>query len=465
MKTKSDDRPNFLAHCYASLLNLARYLHERWGWPRILTALALCAIAIGMVTGCITRIGKTSPHQQEPKLIFETTEHAPCGFADAQLYPAKAGITIAPNIIPSEVLRFRAFGRDYIIDVTQMGYHPTYRTLFGTIRGHSESYCLLVQHQGTYSGLIGAEGTTFSIKGCGGSYGIALVNPLVLPLGGPEERMLYELIPASDTTCEPKDLSLGDTIDVMILYTAQAQAMAGKDAGFSPLDTLHAQAAIETEIMQALEVTNMAFADSRIPVTFRLVRTQCLGDSPDWETEGTLRQTLHQLECDPQVGALRDEYAADLVSLMVEGGTDCGFGNHYFGKGASSRAFSVVRRNCASTNYSLAHELGHNLGLDHHCGNSTRNGPGHGYCFRTSLLKRVQTIMATEEGHTRIPFFSDADRGRGTKPRSGPAKECFANEVEVLLQTAPAVALYRCRKPFASYADSSLIHHTSPPIP
>ncbi len=64
------------------------------------------------------------------------------------------------------------------------------------------------------------------------------------------------------------------------------------------------------------------------------------------------------------VAALRDSYDADCVVLIVQDGNACGIGYQMSSVSSSfsSYAYSVVKRSCATDNWSFAHELGHNNG-------------------------------------------------------------------------------------------------------
>merc|ERR1719443_117272 len=63
-----------------------------------------------------------------------------------------------------------------------------------------------------------------------------------------------------------------------------------------------------------------------------------------------------------EVHALRTEYGADMVSLLVGIPKSCGIA--YVGPHESAM-FSIARFNCATGYYSFGHELAHNLGCLH----------------------------------------------------------------------------------------------------
>jgi hypothetical protein len=188
----------------------------------------------------------------------------------------------------------------------------------------------------------------------------------------------------------------GSIIDVLVVYTPAAQAAAG------------GQTQIETEIELAITLTNQGYANSGVIQRVRLVRKE-----PISYTERTTCTAADAFNCalgdvsgttDPYmsgVHALRNTYAADMVSLWIDETTYCGLAWLMTTESSSfeSSAFSVVtpRNGCATSNYSFAHELGHNLGSHHDRANAgTCQGVlcqgvkpySYGYCgpgFRTVM--------------------------------------------------------------------------------
>jgi hypothetical protein len=65
-----------------------------------------------------------------------------------------------------------------------------------------------------------------------------------------------------------------------------------------------------------------------------------------------------------QIRALRDQYKADLVGLMVDSNFHCGCGsqfNKWSLNNAEEAAYFVVNTVCAIAQYSFAHEIGHSF--------------------------------------------------------------------------------------------------------
>jgi hypothetical protein len=152
---------------------------------------------------------------------------------------------------------------------------------------------------------------------------------------------------------------------------------------------------------------------------------------------------------------LRETYGADLVVLVREAGAYCGIGWMPTPPtaGTSAYGFSVVSRGCI-TNHTFAHELGHNLGLNHdrHVVTSPPAGSyNYGY---VNTVDRVRTVMAynnkcAEQGFScpRVPFFSTPSRFYNDSvvvglPLSNPQAAFAARQLNL---NRAAVAGYRNR--------------------
>lgn len=86
------------------------------------------------------------------------------------------------------------------------------------------------------------------------------------------------------------------------------------------------------------------------------------------ESSGDLYTDLDWVMNDAGVKAQRASTSSNMVAFMVPEAKNCGqsYANYPVDDPeANTRAFSVVRIDCAWENYSLAHELGHQLGMDH----------------------------------------------------------------------------------------------------
>jgi len=129
---------------------------------------------------------------------------------------------------------------------------------------------------------------------------------------------------------------------------------------------------------------NQTFANSGIVQRIRLVHSA----EVNYNETGSFETELDRLQ-EPADGfidnvhALRNTYGADTVSLWVETGNYCGIA-YVMTTTASSfadNAFSVVRRDCATSSHAFAHELGHNFGALHNHEDNDITAPLYPYAF------------------------------------------------------------------------------------
>lgn len=232
-------------------------------------------------------------------------------------------------------------------------------------------------------------------------------------------------------------------IDVMVLYTTKARQQAGGTDK------------IKAEITKAVAQTNQAYFNSQVEQRLRLVHTAeisyqenpvfdltNLAPSSDVETgHAALRKQLKDW---------RDKYHADCVVVIVDYAGQSG----PEGKTAPKDAFSIVDRVPATKTFTFAHELGHQMGAGHECGNpeAARTGFAHGFVNKT---KKWGTIMTTAA--KRIPYFSNPNlkyRNEALGCLNSPCQaaapafdQCQADNHRVLNQTALKIANLRCGEP------------------
>jgi hypothetical protein len=196
-------------------------------------------------------------------------------------------------------------------------------------------------------------------------------------------------------------IEAGETAEIHLLsmYTPQARDAAG------------GVAQIEAQIQAAVDNANLAFSNSQVNAHYTLVHT-ALANRND---SGDMSADLNWLVADPDTAALRNQYGADMVSLIVaNGGNACGIGYVMRSPGPSfaSYAFQVTDRDCAVGNLTFAHEHGHNLGMEH----DPANGPApssasYPWSFGHYVNGVFRTVMSYSSpctsGCTRVAYFSN----------------------------------------------------------
>lgn len=202
------------------------------------------------------------------------------------------------------------------------------------------------------------------------------------------EPLIPEVSPAALEAADARPLAdTGGTIDVMVVYTALAQAAAGGQAGIVNLINL------------GVSQTNTTYVNSDIKQRVRLVHTALV---PFAET-GSFSSSLTNLRSGgpglTTVAALRDQYRADLVMMLVRPVSPDACGIGYLMTNVSQAfavsGFSVTDTNCVPI-LTMAHEWGHNMGANHDWFVSTNLLPytyAHGYAnWRPG--QRWRTVMS-----------------------------------------------------------------------
>jgi len=164
---------------------------------------------------------------------------------------------------------------------------------------------------------------------------------------------------ATASVCDPGSTCTGpSTIDMMVVYTQQTE------------DSWGGSANTVANITQAITNMNASMSNSGINnVTFRLVHTEKI----NYTESGNFSTDLSRLAGTSDgfmdnVHTLRDQYGADIVSLIIGSpATSCGIGylNTNPTAYSASNAFNVSLYSCVVGNFTMAHESGHNMGLRH----------------------------------------------------------------------------------------------------
>jgi peptidyl-Asp metalloendopeptidase len=224
----------------------------------------------------------------------------------------------------------------------------------------------------------------------------------------------------------------GSVIDVIVFYTPKARIGAGGTN------------AIKAKIDLAISQTNSALERSGITTRVRLKYKGVL----NYHESGSLKTILQRLRSTDDdymtsVHEFRDTFKADLVSLIVEKDSKCGIAGLMtsLSPNFKTRAFSVCARSCATSNYTFAHELAHNMGCCHDASNHSGSKIypfAHGWRF-VANGRVYRTIMSYRPGQ-RIKNFSNPTKTYGGV-MTGKANR--ADNARVIRNTARTVANFR----------------------
>ncbi len=231
---------------------------------------------------------------------------------------------------------------------------------------------------------------------------------------------------SSNTVNQTSSTALGDTgssIDVLVLYSNQSAAATG--------------AYMQSQAQSAIDVTNQAYANSGLPIRLNLVHVDQISYNETGDFVGMLNDITYGTNGAQVVSQLRNTYKADLVTMFVESTAYCGMG---WVNSNVSLGYTVVKRTCASSNFSLAHEIGHNMGLLHDPATDSSSYPyayGHGYVDPGCQFR---TIMAYPNcGSPRVAYFSNPNMTYpGTNSVLG--NTSVSNSVRVLSDRADTIA-------------------------
>jgi peptidyl-Asp metalloendopeptidase len=274
-------------------------------------------------------------------------------------------------------------------------------------RGDDGSQVALAVVKGALAGTVYTFGQTFDVVADGnGLYRVSELDSTAFPTEDPALDAVPQAdargsLPAGKTTVTPTTAADGvPQIDVMVVWTPAARnAVGGTQAG------------IESLIQSAVANANLAYSNSGVNAQLRLVHAEEVAF-----TEGSISTDLTSLSTAgdgvlDRVQTLRDQYGADVVTLLgngyVAGGT-CGSGFIMGTPTASfaAWAYNIVDQSCAAGYLSYAHEVGHNEGLQHDPANSN-TAPAYPYAYGYQDPSGAFRTVMSYGSSQRVPFFSN----------------------------------------------------------
>ena len=217
-------------------------------------------------------------------------------------------------------------------------------------------------------------------------------------------------VAANPDICSATNFCVADPviINIMVVYSTATRALWGGDA------------ASVANITTAITNMNVANLNSGVnaAVQFNLAHAEEVAYT-ETGNPGTDLNSLRESDgIIDNVLTLRTVHQADLVSLIVAPpSSSCGVG--FLNTNSTSYfpilGFTVVLAGCAVGNFTLAHELGHNMGLRHDRYVDASNTPcahHHGYVNQAAfssptMNKRWRTILAYNDQCSDAGFYCD----------------------------------------------------------
>jgi hypothetical protein len=192
-------------------------------------------------------------------------------------------------------------------------------------------------------------------------------------------------------------------IDVLIVYSNNTLA------------TLGSVASIESLAQASIDNMNTSLANSQLLAGVDSIHLVAVVGI-DRDESGDSNTELNWLRDDTNVINLRNQYGADMVS-MLSATTGCGIGYvmRLPNAGFSSFAYQVTKYTCAVGNLTMAHEFGHNLGLEHNPENSVvwPDDGSYPYSYAQYHDGSYRTVMSYSSpctmGCTRRMYYSNPD--------------------------------------------------------
>ena len=331
---------------------------------------------------------------------------------------------------------------------------------------------VLVVRNGQVTGSIRRDGQLYAIKPLSeGLHALVTVDESKLP--GDHPSMLNDRLndgmesrhrgPSNDsagTSAPPRSSALENdgaaggpsssvtsmatspTLDVIVAYTPEADA-----------DVADIQALVQL----AVEETNLSYANSGIETRIELVHLYATStnSTDDMFVELEQFRTPGDGAFD-EIHDLRETYGADIAKLIGAASSNYGFCGlaSVIEARTAAEAFAITAHNCATGNYTFAHEIGHLQGARHHIESDQNLFPyafGHG---TTDVTGDFRTVMGLNEINcpgnvcTRVPYWSTPDP-EGAYDGTVTGDASLSDNASVLDLTATRIASFKSPEPTA----------------
>ncbi|MGH7596287.1 MAG: M12 family metallo-peptidase [bacterium] len=190
--------------------------------------------------------------------------------------------------------------------------------------------------------------------------------------------------------------TVGPVIDLLVAYTPAVASASGN---------------ISSLIGACIDVTKLTLTNSNVNADVALVHSVQVS----YTESGFTNIDVNRLQGTSDgymdnVHALRDQYGADIVVLLIAYADF--LGQAYGIEVSASGAFCVVEDNPAVGNYTFPHEIGHLVGDRHD--NDPTPGYNHGYVYAPAYWRTVMAVPYS--GINRIPYWSNPNKIYGGVP-------------------------------------------------
>ena len=318
----------------------------------------------------------------------------------------------------------------------------------GVIDETGEPITLLWWPSGRLAGTVMYRGHAYVIKNLEGNmHGMLELTPDKMPPdhGAASKDMMQKMNMRSDPLVHDGDASmmLPAVEQPSPMQTKQVEGVP-KDATITLIVAYTKKAAshytdIEKDLIDvAIAQTNQSFRDSGAGnVHVKLAHAY----QTDYVESGSHFDHVYRFRNKgdgymDEIHDLRAKYGADVAVLVVDDPMGCGLSIRVAAEAPD--AFTVVDHECASTMYSLAHEIGHLIGARHDRALDDSTAPfpyGHGFVHG----KEWRTMMSYKDscdGCLRRPIWSSPD----VKVDGVPAGDAETNNAKVIREGAARVA-------------------------
>lgn len=236
----------------------------------------------------------------------------------------------------------------------------------------------------------------------------------------------------------------GSVIDIMCLYTPEAVcSIVG--GGKCDVTNVALSKIMENKCRLSISETNVAYKESGVLTTLNLVYTGLVG--PQYKEERDMCSTLQLIRSSDDtdyknIRELRDKYKADLVTILVESQQYCGCGDIF--NSDPNGAFSIVNHLCSVGYFSVAHELGHNMGCNHNRADESNlagTGYSYGYLDPEDDFRTIMSYNCPTKSCPRIQRFST--RMTSTKYEDQVLGSTYHDNVRQINSVRYTIANYR----------------------